>query len=664
MNIKLAVFVPLLAVLLAACVGSDPAPSSSSAIPLSSTPLSSTPMSSTPVSSTPVSSVASSVDVSSVGNSSVHISSATMSSMAQSSSVISNTAPVVSWVSPAANYAVVEGAAAVVIEANVIDSEDNVSGVTLYINNQKQTTLNVPPYRWAAIIIEALGVGEHTLKVEAADDAGESAVIERTITVEPALNALPTVAFVSPMADALLPHNSSLDVSINAADSDGDIVSAILYLNSQQVAKITQAPFEWPARLLPALSDLAEGIYELKVVVEDDRGDTAEAQMSVTVSEPNDFPVVEFLSPASDLVLVAGTDIDVIAEASDSDGQIAEVIFSINDVDIGTPDKNTPYEWFATRHAELKDIPTGDYTLKLTAVDDKGGKTSVERELKITNNADASTGDPARGKIQYFQNCLECHGQFGQGTSRAKAITPLKSSYTNNGKSYSLFSLIDELMPDGYVSACADQCAKNVASYMQEGLTAAAQQKGALSAGDIPTGKVEFELHCAQCHGNDGLGGDEDVVLFPVRNDDDYALSTFYYYSKVNLFSMVDLGMPYGPKGYPEGYAEKCTGQCVADVISHIKNLESQLTDQELLQVQAAAGKKQYATYCAGCHNEDGRRRGIIPLSNSERNNDSLDNSDALFKYNRDAMPPSNPQSCGEQCSKDITVYIRTVLDK
>ncbi|WP_054113286.1 Ig-like domain-containing protein [Marinagarivorans algicola] len=654
---KLAVYGSLLAVLLGACVGKDPvlnAPSTSSSSPASSidhssvatssVAISSTPISSTPISSTPSSSVS--------------------SSLVQSSSVISNTAPTVNWVSPEANYTVIDGLAAVMIEANVVDSEDNVSSVTLSINGQKQAMLTGSPYRWPASLIESLSVGEHALTIEATDEAGASTVVERTITVNPSQNVLPTVTFVNPMADDLLPHQSSLDVRVNAADVDGDIISAILYVNSQQVAEITQAPFEWPARLLPALNQLEEGLYTLKVVVTDNRGDTAEAQISVTVSEPNDFPVVDFVSPANALVLAAGAQIDVIADASDSDGQIAEVILSINGIDIGAPDKTTPYEWFATRNAELKDIPTGEYTLRLTAVDDKGGKAHVERQLTITNDADTAAGDPARGQVQYFQNCLECHGQFGEGTSRAKAIMPLKASYTKNGKSYSLFSLIDELMPDGYVSACADQCAKNVASYMKEGLTAAAQEKNTLSAGDIQTGKVEFELHCAKCHGNDGLGGDEDVVLFPVRSGDDYALSTFYFYAKVSLWSLIDLGMPYGPTGYPEGYAEKCSGQCAADVISYIKDLESKLTEQELLQVQIAAGKKQYATYCAGCHNNDGRRRGIIPLTNAERNNDSLDDSDKLFKYNRDAMPPSDPQSCGDQCSKDITVYIRAVLDQ
>ena len=579
------------------------------------------------------------------------------------SSVASNVAPLVSFEAPLQGYTFDQGRGQVAVLAGASDADGNLESVALYINNVLVSSLTEAPFRWPAAVLNSLDAGDHALRLVAIDTLGALSGVNNTITVKAAANNNPTLSFTFPVEGDVLPFRSSLNVTVVADDSDGQVESVLLLLNNQRVAQLTTAPYVWPSSALPQLQNMANGNYVLRALATDNRGGTAVQEISFEVLEENDFPVASFVAPANNLHLPVGSSLDVLADASDTDGDVESVRLTVNGDLVGT-DSNPPFEWRAAGNPVLRDLQAGEHSLELIALDYKGGQAKVVNVVRISNSASPASGDPNWGAVEYQKLCITCHGSFGESGDGGPSLIPAKESYSHNGQSYSLYKLIDELMPKNYVTGCVDQCARNVATYVKGPLSDKHSDFSAL-VGDAATGKVEYQLHCATCHGDRGVGGTEDEPLFPLKGDSgDYMLMTYYVYSRVDLFAMIDLGMPLGPNGYPDGYAEQCSGQCTADVITYLKALEQELTDSEKKVVQLAAGKDQYINFCSGCHGSNGSQSKLIPLSSQQRNNTGLDNGDALYIYNRDRMPPRTPDACDGQCAKDVTVYIREVLDR
>ena len=103
------------------------------------------------------------------------------------------------------------------------------------------------------------------------------------------------------------------------------------------------------------------------------------------------------------------------------------------------------------------------------------------------------------------------------------------------------------------------------------------------------------------------------------------------------------------------------------DVIQIFKPKEP--TPEEQKQLQITRGQQHYEQSCSRCHGADGTLDGIfgitaiIPLSSDYKNNNTLDEADAFYVRNRDTMPPKDAQKCEGQCAKDVSVYIREVLN-
>ncbi|RJE73042.1 DUF4955 domain-containing protein [Reichenbachiella sp. MSK19-1] len=183
--------------------------------------------------------------------------------------------------------------APVVVEASASDEDGTVESVTLYLDGEMVSSLTTAPYVWSEIdALDQLEGGKHVLKVEAVDSDGLTAVVEQMLVI----NALPEVSFVTPAADAVLPVGSSVQVEINATDTDGTIARVDLYLDGTFYREEINPPFIWGERidLDPELFGMAAGVYELMAVATDDIGSTSSATISVAVE-------AEVLSAKSDL---------------------------------------------------------------------------------------------------------------------------------------------------------------------------------------------------------------------------------------------------------------------------------------------------------------------------------------------------------------------------
>ena len=72
-------------------------------------------------------------------------------------------------------------------------------------------------------------------------------------------------------------------------------------------------------------------------------------------------------------------------------------------------------------------------------------------------------------------------------------------------------------------------------------------------------------------------------------------------------------------------------------------------------QGDVVAGESAYATWCAGCHQDDG-------LSTAFPLNNELLTYEEMVDAIRDTMPKGNPSDCEQRCAEDTAAYIKNVL--
>ncbi len=176
----------------------------------------------------------------------------------------------------------------------------------------------------------------------------------------------------------------------------------------------------------------------------------------------------------------------------------------------------------------------------------------------------AFVGDAAQGKIRYESGlCSGCHGlknAFGSnavGTSGNFKFD--MTALTKQAARDNLQKYLHEEMPTPINTACEDQCAADVAAYLDT-WKADAGNGGGTSAPSNPyagkTGSEIYQVACESCHGDRGQGVDRDAN--PLGSEiliENYSLQT--------LTKKIADDMPYGGIG-------TCTGTCANDVAEYI----------------------------------------------------------------------------------------------
>lgn len=99
-------------------------------------------------------------------------------------------------------------------------------------------------------------------------------------------NVAPFVLFNAPSAGSSLPAPATIQVSVDATDSDGSISNVKLYLNDVLVRQESGAPYLWNDQSQDdALQNMVAGTYTLKAVAADNGGATTEATMQLTITK-------------------------------------------------------------------------------------------------------------------------------------------------------------------------------------------------------------------------------------------------------------------------------------------------------------------------------------------------------------------------------------------
>ncbi|MFM1745629.1 MAG: hypothetical protein RLZZ630_1566, partial [Bacteroidota bacterium] len=185
-------------------------------------------------------------------------------------------------------------------------------------------------------------------------------------------NAAPTVSITAPFAGATFTVGNTVNITANAADSDGSVAQVEFFVNGTSVGVDNASPYSanWSA---------TAGSQSLTAVATDNNGaTTTSSAVSITVGTPNTPPTVSITSPAAGATFTVGNVVSIAATAADSDGSVAQVQFFVNGTSVGV-DNTSPYSvnWTAT---------SGQKNLTAVATDN-GGATTTSSVVSITVGA-------------------------------------------------------------------------------------------------------------------------------------------------------------------------------------------------------------------------------------------------------------------------------------
>ncbi|MEM9885872.1 MAG: Ig-like domain-containing protein [Bacteroidota bacterium] len=294
-----------------------------------------------------------------------------------------NASPSVSFVTPTNGQSFQEGTT-LNVEATASDSDGSIVGVEFFYEGISQGTDNSAPYQWT---VNNLAAGTRTLQVIATDNSGATSQETISITVNSGTGGSPVVSFVTPTDGQQFPAGSDVVVEVDATDPDGSIASVDLFLNGVFVRTEGIAPYEWglPTQNDPLLANMSPGTYTLEAIATDNNGNmTSETITFVVTGVGNMPPMVSFTTPTDGQTFQEGTNLNIEASASDSDGTIAGVELFYEGVSQGT-DNNAPYQW------TVNNLVAGTRTLQVVATDNDGA--TAQETITITVSM-AGSGDP------------------------------------------------------------------------------------------------------------------------------------------------------------------------------------------------------------------------------------------------------------------------------
>ena len=360
--------------------------------------------------------------------------------------VVGNQSPITSITAPNNGASVDEGTN-VTISANASDSDGSITNVAFYNNGTLVGNDATSPYSFN---LGALPIGSYNLTVVATDNEGAnttSSIVSLTVsavsvggpscagiaswsskkwynagaqcvsnnhlwesnnrhrnqsppgsnwidlgecTAVP--NMLPTTSITAPSNGSSVNEGTSITVSADASDADGNITNVAFYNNGTLVGNDATSPYSYN------LGALTIGSYNLTVVATDNDGaTTTSAVVNVIVNTvPNVAPTTNITAPSNGSSVVEGTSITVSADAVDSDGSVTSVAFYNNGSLVGT-DATSPYTY------DLGVLALGTYSLTVVATDNDGAATTSSIvSVTVSETPPPSSGTNVIGYMPYW----------------------------------------------------------------------------------------------------------------------------------------------------------------------------------------------------------------------------------------------------------------------
>ncbi len=342
---------------------------------------------------------------------------------------VTNTLPTVSIVAPSNNSSF-PFATDVELKVNAADADGTITKVEYFNGATKIGESTTTPYSYSW---KNIPLGTYAITAKVTDNIGGTATslpIQFSIT-----NTPPVVNITAPLNNAKFSPGSNITIEATATDEDG-IISKVefFYNNTNLIGSDNTAPYSinW--------TNVPEGSYTITARATDNAGTTATKTINITVV--NNLPTVKITSPANLSVYETGADIEITAEALDSDGSISKVVF-YNGTTILGEDLTGPYSY------EWKNVQNGTYSITAVAYDNLGKQnvsaaikivvnvtTNIPPDVTIINPVDSQTLTP--GNINFEVNATDVDGNvvlvelFNGGLKIGESTTqPYTFNWTN-----------------------------------------------------------------------------------------------------------------------------------------------------------------------------------------------------------------------------------------
>lgn len=181
----------------------------------------------------------------------------------------------------------------ITISANASDSDGTITSVAFYANGTLLSTDAISPYSFAWSDMDA---GDYVIKAVATDNRGATRLASMSLTVDPFVDTLPSVAITS-ITDAMTNSGKAAFISpaaavitATASDADGPIQKVEFYVGSTLLGEDAVSPYTWTMN-----PTLAPGTYTVKAVAYGESfghpPGTQEATSNFTVTQrPNSQP--------------------------------------------------------------------------------------------------------------------------------------------------------------------------------------------------------------------------------------------------------------------------------------------------------------------------------------------------------------------------------------
>ncbi len=299
--------------------------------------------------------------------------------------VVPNAVPTVTIVAPA-NAFKPNAPATLTWSAQANDSDGTIAGVEFFRVDPAAPVLDDTTRIGAGTFNAATSAyelqtanwsdGNYTVVARATDDDGATAT---SATVQVIVNALPSVAFVSPGAGSEHLPGAVITLRVSAGDADGSIAKVEFFVDSNATALgqgVQGAPgadyeFTW--------GGVPFGPHTIEARATDNSGAMQSTSITIGIDSP---PSVSLAAPVASVN--APATITLSASAIDSDGTIASVTFRNNGVLIGTGVRQglgNDYQLV------LSNQPAGSYAFTATAADDDGATSTTDsRSLTVQPN--------------------------------------------------------------------------------------------------------------------------------------------------------------------------------------------------------------------------------------------------------------------------------------
>ncbi|UZR92527.1 Ig-like domain-containing protein [Chondrinema litorale] len=208
-------------------------------------------------------------------------------------------------------------------------------------------------------------------------------------------NIKPEISITSPGSGNAFYASDDLEFTVNASDTDGEVVKVEYYSGEKLIGTTTTAPFSF------TWTNPFTGMHEITAHAYDNNAEETVSDKIIISIKLNVPPSVSMVATVESGVIQEGENLALQATANDSDGEVEKVEFYAEGIYIGEV-QISPFV-FTWENPEA-----GIYTIKSKAIDNKGGAAySSSFDIKVNKKPQVSFDGLEDGSVHFTNSIVD-----------------------------------------------------------------------------------------------------------------------------------------------------------------------------------------------------------------------------------------------------------------